>query len=183
MYPLEELHYAQQRLNNTIIRHMGKAVSVLNITDEKGDALRVSSVELLTDKLISDKVENYDLTPVTLGFVNGKRSISYVARTPMRKDWRQGLRRENIRALYNDLNWDAKALARTIENEFPTVEEAILASKKGSQAWHRDFAVEEGRFILHKYYGRVGEFLDGMKDKFVLNNNFFWCEEALKEAL
>jgi hypothetical protein len=190
MYPNDSADYARGRLSGTIIRHMGKAVIVNDVRhDGPKQPLRVSAMIIKDKKEISDKIDNFDLSPVPLGFVNyAKRNdvpfATYMARTPIRQDWRQGLRKQNAVFLWGAAWWHEEEIADTIEGLFPELDQALgIAKKKGGiVAWNREFAVDKDSNIYHRFYDKVGNFIDGGK-RFLLDNKFFWVEENLKAVV
>lgn len=189
MYANDDVRYALNRLLDTIIRYNGKAVLVTNVTFVSPDQpLRVHAfyiVEEHGENEIKDFISKFDLTPVPLGFINfpEKKQASYLSRIPIREDWRQGLRQANSRTMWGQQWWGNQQIANTIENNFPTLEKA-RSYCKGEQtcAWTRDFAVDGGGHIYYRCEGVVGEFIDDTNN-YVLNAEYGWVEESLKEAL
>lgn len=196
MYTPDVPEYAALRLQETIIRYNNRAahVDMVRYRDDDGEYLQVEATDLLSGTPISDHIDNFDLTPVKLGFVNLKRYmdgatgyVAYTERKPMRQDWRQGLRRNNTVTSWGVQGaWDFKDLAKTINGEFPTVAEAMADVPPFDNmymAWHRDFCVNGMGHIFYRWYGKVGEFTDREGVEFVLDEKFYWIEESLKEAL
>jgi hypothetical protein len=131
-------------------------------------------------------IGDYDLTPVPLGFVNllRRKHVNFLSRIPLREDWRQGLRQNNARTLWGLNVWDDKAIACTVENDFPTIEQLRqdLNGEEQVGAWHRDFAMDGCGSIYYRTEGKIGQFVGDTTD-YLLDGPFTWVEESLKEAL
>ena len=188
MYPNDDVNYASQRLVETIIRYEGEAVEVVEVYLEDPDKpLKVRAFNILNEQPVVDYIDNYDLTPVKLGFVNlpAFNNVAYYERKPKRQDWRQGFRKNNAYLAWGFNWWDGKAIANTINGIFPKVEEAMndLKGEGMFRAWHRDFCVNGMKDIFYRFYGKVGNFVERDGKEFVLDAKFFWVEESLKESL
>jgi hypothetical protein len=184
MYDDSNVEYVNMRLTGTIIRHNDRAVMVHDVKNSDAGILVASKV-ISTGEYITDTLKKYNLVPVSLGFVNGRGWTNYFTRVPMRRDWRQGLRAQNVRrdGEVTDLsNATLVALSKTIEGIFPSYEEAamIAARTKVQTAWTRDFCVCPNHSIKFKTYGVVGEIKRG---DVLLDGKFTWVEESLKEVL
>jgi hypothetical protein len=184
MYANDNVEYARNRLNDTIITHQGKAVTVIDVNKQGAKKpLQIISTEILTGNAIVDSIDNYDLTPVKLGFVNSNEAVGYLARKPLRHDWRQGLRAQQIVIPYSstpDFFIDFQDVAKTIEGIFPTIEE--IRGMKGMRAFSRDFCVDQKNDIYYRAFGKIGNFIDKTRN-FLLDAKFFWVEERLKEVV
>jgi hypothetical protein len=185
MYTNDNVDYARQRLVETIITYKGKAHQVLDVKKARGNKpLVITSTEVLSGDIINDDIDNYDLTPVKLGFVNANEAVGYIVRKPMRNDWRQGLRAQQVYIPYaSSPNFfvDFRDVARTIEGIFPTIEE-IYEQEKPMRAFSRDFSMNKAGEIYYRAFGKVGNFLDRTRN-FLLDAKFFWVEERLKEVV
>lgn len=195
MYGNEDVAYARGRLAHTVITHQGVAVMVEDVAAGRGKKPpSIFATEIKSGKRISDVIDNYDLTPVKLGFVNQQmgvygaplveHSVQYIVRNPMRNDWRQGLRKENVSYELGDKWWDVSAIADTIENTFPSIEDARNKFKErtGLIAWSRDFAMNNKEEIFYRAFGKIGNFIDNTRN-YLLDAKFFWVEERLREAV
>lgn len=189
LYKNDDVQYAKNRLVETIVRYKERAVVVHNVWDG-GESLRLSSSDCVTgDYIPDDGIDEFDLTPVPLGFVNRHKKTLYFSRKPMREDWRQGLRGQNIHILYglegdegHMLNLDYKSVGQTINGEFPKIGETEL--RQGERvAWHRDFCYDGSAAIYYKWYGKVGNFISLNEKQFLLDAEYYWVEESLREAL
>jgi len=182
--------YANQRLQETIVRHNGFPCKVVHCANDRVDIITSHIVYLHNRK---DKIVPFrelDLTPVPLGFANGVYGVSYLARISLRKDWKQGLRSNTLRSLFGvDPRWiDDKSLSNTIMGKYPTFDKAMEEAVNSNMivAFTRDFAVGPGDNaynLYYKYYGKVGTIvnniplLDDGKDYLIQV-----LEGAMKEA-
>lgn len=194
MYTNDDLGYVKGRLLGTVISHRNKAVLVNNVVKNSAKKpFTIASMEILTDKEIADTLDNYDLVPVPLGFVNldndwnrKKSGAIYLSRTPIRQDWRQGFRMHQARFEYNDKGIlpDLKSVAETIEGIFPSLDEAAERAKQaGRTAWTRHFAVNNDGGILYRGFGLVGSFLNIKDREFKLDEKCHWVEDRLKQVI
>ncbi len=192
MYPNDNVAYAFGRLVGTIIRHEEQAVEVIDVRENGLKPLQIKAVSLLKEKAVTDSIDNFDLTPVKLGWVNSSRDVvsSYYTRAPIRQDWRQGLRQFNTRVFYipgrgqKVDNFNKKDVAKTIEGKFPSFGEVVdklkaFPYKEYGLAWCRDFCLNGNGAVTYKMYGKVGDFKDGT---ILLDEKFVWVEESLKEV-
>lgn len=189
MYDIDDPDYARQRLVKTVIMHRGATVIVDNVErNGKHKCLDIIAREILSGKQIADRIHNYDLKPIKLGFINLGFNCLYAVRTPLRNDWRQGFRFEQVSIPFNPYGaqlFDYTAVAHTAENDFPNITniKEILRKKNGILAWCRTFAIDNKNKIFYRGFGEVGEFTDVEEGKFKLKNEFFWVEDRLKEVL
>lgn len=180
MYANDDVQYAAARLIETIITYKGEAVEVYNVKNG-GKELQVFAEAILTGETFSDDISEYDLTPVKLGFINDHNyGLLYLSRMPMRADWRQGLRSKNSCVLWGAEEYGRKALAMTIEGRYPSLEEC--RKDKDTQAWNREFATNKEGTIFYRHFGAIGNFVGDTKE-YLLDGQFFWVEESLREAL
>ena len=155
MYKNDDVQYAKTRLMETIVRYKERAVLVHNVWDG-GESLRLSSSDCVTGEFVEDNdIDEFDLTPVPLGFVNRYKRTLYVSRKPMREDWRQGFRAHNAQILYgweDGIEFDYKSIGQTINGEFPLIGETLLLYGE-RVAWHRDFCYDWSGAIHYKWHG------------------------------
>lgn len=187
MYANDDVLYAQNRLINTLITYGDAVVEVIDVALlSHNDPLQVLAIPVLAGgrKKVVDSIDAFDLTPIKLGFVMSTKigSLSYMERMPIREDWRQGTRQQNVKVVWGDPVWDREAVAKTAQNIFPKLDE-LRAGVKKLTPWTRQFAVNEKNEIFYKWYGRVGNFPSNDNNNYLLDNEFFWVEEALREAI
>ncbi len=148
-------NYAGERLNGTIVRYNEKAVRVIAI----GNA---TAVQYLNNGVAENvPYARLDLNPVPLGYCNFGGNAIYLSRSPVREDWKQGLRPGTMRATFlekpkalaiNDeelhqlrrigeeadfplrlKNIPDVELAKTIEGVFPTLDEVLASLRRGGK--------------------------------------------------
>lgn len=176
----KEPSYAKQRLLETIVRVNGKAVVVKDIS-----SVGVLYKELVTGATNSCTYNELDINPVPLGNYNGYISCLYITRLPMREDWKQGARYNNLRDSYGnsiDFNWTS--LGRTIEGIYPSISDCLNRIKKGkasSIAFSRNFAINSEYSLLYKMNWTVGK-VEGV-DKYSLFDKFLYLKEIATEEI
>lgn len=84
--------YAQSRLMDTVVRVNGNPVIVVGIAD----LAHIEVQTLIKSRRKTVTMQDLDLEPVELGYVNYNGCAIYASRKPKRQDWRQGLRYENM---------------------------------------------------------------------------------------
>jgi len=173
--------YANSRLTETIVRLKGEPVYIYQV--KAGMKTDYSTLQNMGE-MKQCKADELDLHPVPLGYCNYNQYACYLTRIPMRRDWRQGLRRGNFTSLSGaDANRiPYEALRQCILGEYPTFEAALEAVKKvKSMAWHRHWAVDCKGQVLHKGAARpVGTVEKGV---IVLASRYHYLKEALEESL
>lgn len=177
----DDYEYANSRLTETIVRLNGEPVYIYKVMagmktdyttlDNMGEMKRCLTGEL-------------DLKPVPLGYCNYNKAACYLTRIPMRRDWRQGLRRGNFASL-SGTNADRipyEALRQCILGDYPSFEGAVEAVKKlSSIAWHRHWAIDNKGQVLYKGGTHPVGVLDN--GQVVLASKYHYLKEALKESL
>lgn len=185
MITYEEPAYAAERLTGTIVRHADKAVKVDGLMDVENVAVSY----ITRGGRATVKLKELDITPVPLGFCNYNGSVTYLSRSPVRNDWKQGLRNKTLRS--SSPRWGVdeipfKAIGTTIDGLFPSLERAFANVKDReleAMAWCRDFAIDNNLNIFYKTVGVVGAFLDTTERRFHLEKPFRWVQESLEEVL
>lgn len=183
----DDCDYAARRLNNTVVRLTnGNLFCVL--TSEYNDAGKLCH---LGDNYISGERElvlhsDLNLEPIPLGFVNTSSDMVFLARKPMRRDWRQGLSHNSLvtygRLRPSDVNY--KLLVQPVLQQYPTFTRALesLSGKKTSIAFSREFGLaKQGNSILLRFRQHdVGEVKDG---QVTLYPKKFFLQQHLDEAM
>jgi len=173
--------YAATRLNETAVRHEGELVEVHNVNTDDGRC-HVMNVVTGEDKRVP--LEELDVSPLSLGFINHRGTATYVVRQPKRRDWRQGTRRSNLTTLrgINVGNVSFSMLARTVKGDFPTFAKVVKShvTVKDSIAFNKNWAVARNGDLLYKSVGKVGMLIDGDAR---LSTKYAYLEEALNEAV
>lgn len=134
-------------------------------------------------------VEELDLTPVPLGYVESDGEVMYVTRKPTRR-YKQGLTTENMvvrdvmRNSFTRLPVNDKGLCKAIMNNYPKVEEAFQECRAGKRIvpFSREWAVanyKDDLCVMHKgiVVGYVGD------DNVMLSPDKYFLKESLMESL
>lgn len=180
--------YAKSRLVETIVRREKVPVLILDVggTD--------SNITIFYNELLGEKshikeapLSEFNLDPVSLGYVNHKGYAHYLMRTPMRRDWRQGLRMLNIVDAegMNPRLISYKSIAQTILGNFPTFKSSLTAltkEKVSSIAFHKDFSINKQGVLTHKGMFPIGA-VDISNGNVMINDNTNWVREAFEEAM
>lgn len=177
----DDWSYANSRLGETIVRLKGVPVYIFQVGP--GMSVKYSKLEEIDNPSFC-LVDDLDLKPVPLGYCNYNKNACYLARIPMRRDWRQGLRRGNFASLSGHaaerIPYDT--LGQVILGDYPTYKACLDAVRKvKSIAWHRHWAVDNGLQVFYKGATRpVGNVVDGVVQ---LNSRSHYLAEALSESL
>jgi hypothetical protein len=181
----DNVEYASQRLAGTIVRVGEVPVYVSSVfeTRQEGILCKIQELQDTEDDSKFVSVDNLNLEPVPLGYVNYGPSSYYMVRKPMRNDWRQGLRRGNSAFIGDEGFYELphQELNQTILGKYPKVKDALALVKtriKDKVAFSRDFAVGYDK-TLHYKGRRVGTFDKQM----TLDKKYFYLNEYLQETL
>jgi len=136
------------RLGETIVRYKGEPVYVANTSGNGTGPFSLEVAPLTnTEKRITVKMEEVDLTPVPLGYINNWPFVCYLMRVPQRK-YQQGLRIGELRTptpgYRSNVTRNLPALYNTIMGIYPSFDEAYtLAHTHNACAFHRAFALKD----------------------------------------
>lgn len=183
----KDFGYASTRILNTIVRLAnGDPVYVMHMSLEGMCYVCPLEKEWVIENCKQYDLDDLDLHPVPLGYVNSSGVATYLQRMPLRRDWKQGLRQENCsssnRRLYS-LPMDA--VKKCIIGDYPTFKRAYTDARKRSEntlkaiAWHRHWAVTSVGSIFYKNE-LVGETIN---DQPTLNDKYKYLKEYLSETL
>lgn len=187
----DDYEYASSRLLNTIIRD---SRGVPFLVDNISPKLKVEGHAIGSDydESVSEQLKDCDCSSPPLGYVNSRKTAAYVARKPMRRDWRQGLRKSNMVNYCGGSSalGDYRAIGDTIMNVFPSFEESLKtlsSSKVLGVAFHRHFAInipnESKDFLLLSKFGkRIGD-VNSENGAFTLTTQFGYLHEYLQEVI
>lgn len=173
----KDWEYANTRLQGTIVRLGEEPVFVHEVV--RGGVANLAKLKDIYNDFKVDMNE-LNLVPVPLGMCNFNDQVSYLSRVPLRRDWRQGLRRENF--ISNNVPHSAvppDVLGAVIEGVYPTLQEALEKASKGiSTAFHRHWAVTRDNILVYKR-DNVGVVHKGM---LLLDREYQYLAEALEEV-
>jgi hypothetical protein len=187
MKSYDTAEYAKSRLVETVIRHGNVPVLVMDVGTVDGKIwVHYNKIMDGDVDMYGDEIDNFNLDPVQLGYVNYKNFAYYLTRMPMRKDWRQGLRLLNVVGPDGDRPpVPLKTIGETIVGNFPSFKSCLdkLNTKKvlKSVAFCRDFSVSTEE-IQYKGVFPIGK-VDMENGNIHINDGMSWIREALDEAL
>lgn len=159
--------YAGNRLNDSIVMYGDQPIRVQACGGRKG-AITVIGEYLKDGSAMQGFLQDIKLVPATLGFVNTSRGIGYLTRISMRRDWKQGLRQNNLRSCFGVEAHNLRDidLHKVIMGYYPSFDSALeMAVCEGlPQAFSRTFAISVEKdfpVLIYRYFGVVGYVKDG----------------------
>lgn len=173
-----DYQYAASRLVDTVVMYGKCPVMVLDINRD----CMVDIRPLDKGEIKKVPLHALNLTPVKLGYINlPRRYPVYICRVPKRNDWRQGMRKSNIK-LFGDINigdLNYKHIGNTIEGKYPSFEKAIAYSQRNIyKAWGRDWCItDEGIFNKARWVGTLSQ-----NNLVELAEPFKYLQESLEES-
>lgn len=182
-----DVAYAYNRMERTFFLHNGNLVLVTG-WDDGEKKLRLQYKD---GRRYYAKVENLDLTPVPLGYINHSDTCCFSSRMPMRRDWKQGLRPNNfvMYSLYPELNMEVHEITRlydiedTCLNRYPSFRKCVdyVEETHRASAFSRCFAVNEDGNLTYKGAKIVGKIED--ERSITLEKKSTHLKEFLEESL
>lgn len=174
----DDWEYANSRLEGTIVRLGEEPIFVHAV--KRGMKAEVSTLINIYEPF-EVNANDLCLVPVPLGMCNFGGIARYLSRIPLRRDWRQGLRRENFTCSVGDhAAIPPDVLAAVIKGEYPSLATCLGETKPGqSIAWHRHWAVTGEEKLMYKR-SVVGTSKGGV---LLLDKQFNYLAEALEEAV
>lgn len=172
-------------MGGTLIRKIdGTPFLVSSVERQGGDVVCVGST-LPNEDFEIVPLRDVDLTPVPLGFCNIGTKMVFACRKPMRRDYKQGLSRQNLVTYGAEGTVGFKNLTDTILNIYPKVDEVVkyLSPKSsGSRAFSRDFGLSKKDGLINLCYRKyvVGKVEDKV---LVLNRDKYFLEQHLSESV
>lgn len=185
--------YAETRIQGTILRVAkgGEPVYVHHVLPN-GHCLVVHIDQDFNDpgNVIQVNLDDLDLRPVPLGYVNCAGDATYLMRIPLRRDWKQGLRRENCWSSGRSLgDIPMKDVKNCIMGRYPSFRKAVKdvrvgvsRGRKKTIAWHRHWAVNTDGSVFYKNHEPVGV-VDFETGKVSLHPSYSYLKEALQETV
>ena len=142
----EDYEYAADRLCGCVVRYEDKPVYVDHMDHDQASIMVMGG----SNHYQMVDYKKLDLTPVPLGNVNINGGVVFAKRMPKRRDWRQGLRSNNMTAdrvigdVFDRLNVTGKHIANTIMGVYPSIYDCINHIECGEaegMAFSRHFSV------------------------------------------
>lgn len=183
-----DYQYASSRLKDSVVMCDGKPIYVQEIS---GKGL-VTATNLSNGKMETFLLDDIDLTPIQLGYINSKDRACFGYRYPSRT-YKQGLTKYNFGAHNFYETYHSKSVVRTILNIYPSLEDCLeqaINHEIDSIAFSRDFAVgfaeEDLKCPLFYRDVRVGYISwnnKGNNCNYELHNRFEFLQEVLEKAI
>lgn len=193
MIMYDEVEYAKTRLVDTVVRlNTGIPVRVMSMWEEDGESM-CECFDLVEGVAVVVDMSELDITPVPLGYCNNGPNAQYLMRMPMRRDWKQGLRQNNLTTPSGrpiEIPWEV--VAKTIINDYPTLDAAkkrlfdkplnpfLNPGNVKRVAFSRNFSIDKSFNLEYKGTLNVG---DIKNDNYKLLDEYLWVEDELKLAL
>jgi hypothetical protein len=174
--------YADTRLRDSIVMHKGVPVYVNGVLGD--GSCDVYPLKGGRGKSYMAKLDELDVKPVKLGYINFKGRSCYVMRMPKRRDWKQGLRGANITSIGIDTDIHSIPMdewERVILGNYPSFQSCVrgVSSTAVSMAWNRRWCVKQDLSLWYKEE-KVGEVVDG---KPLLTQDYQHLNECLRESM
>ena len=180
----KDYRYASTRLTGTILCRGSNPLMIREV----GPDMMVVAETVITKKIRTFPMSELSLRSPDLGMVNTGRGVAYLARKPMRNDWRQGVRRNNISDLTGSSEVTDKLIYRAIKGRFPSLVDAIddTMSSGVAVAFHRHWAVRYNERLrvfqlVYKWHGVAGNIAEDTHEVSLRDNGYLFTH--LKEAL
>lgn len=192
MFAEDNVGYLRGRLEGTVVR-MGGCGTPLYV-DKVGRGVS-GNVKLTGKRLLPSgsvtaplvvMFKDIDLKSPMLGNVNSKNGCIFLARMPLRGDWRQGLRPSNVRGYTRGVSLlrgcSVANISNAIYGKFVSLDKALEESHtKGiNVGFSRKFSVDVGKLLWYKEKKCVGKIV---KNKPELKKEYFWLKEMLDAAI
>lgn len=183
----DDYGYAATRIQGTIVKYKGKPVTVTNVIGGEGSDGPVALIRGLKAKEEKAvKLFDLDICPSKMGYVNFDSVASYICRQPLRRDYKQGMRTQQLVSQFGYRIQDIPnhAYYEILVNEYPSFSDCVrTVSTEGggdSAAWHYDWALDHEDNLLYKFGEVVGKLTGG---SLVLDDTHGHLSEQLEEAL
>lgn len=179
IYRNEDWAYAHTRLAGTYVLY--KSAQLVRIDSVRRNGVRINSLD--GESLPLCQLKDLNVQDFRLGFVNFPDGADYVSRKPMRRDWRQGLRPNNLLCRQELRDRKMQYVSQTLLNNFPTLEECVQSAKEDglAKAWHRHWCLGHDMKIYYRDLSTsVGSLVKGEPK---LSTRFQYLAEALEESL
>jgi hypothetical protein len=179
--------YGYSRVADTFLYHKERK-ELLKVLEPAENFTKLVMSAVDNDTLVCNWDE-FSFAPPKLGLINTLESSFYVEKIPKRNDWRQGLRSTQFQVTSADRsvrNWlydQWKWVNRALKDPFPSLPEAIwqLEEYAETRAISRYFSVTRDFELRYRNRLTVGVITDN--DALLLNTNFFWLEDQLKNEV
>jgi len=158
----KEPEYAQSRIGGTIVLYGKVPVYVESV---EHDMTCIVRLDLDSERVKSIPFDDLNVLAPKLGFINSNGRAFYLSRKPLRNDWRQGLRPNQV-VIITDKRVEGRVshsmIMNCIKGEFPSKLKAVGMLNAGwrSVALSRELCLykkDNGNHELHyTWHGKVG---------------------------
>jgi hypothetical protein len=179
--------YAGTRIDSTIVMYAGRPVVVSRV-DRVGNK-PVAHVRQLQDNMeLTVDLDDLDICPPEIGYVNMHGIASYICRMPKRRDYKQGTRMQNLFSHYglNIRDITQANLYNTFMGVFPSYKDCINTVQMNpespviSMAWGNDWAIDCEANLRHRFGKSVGRVEDSQP---ILFKEYQYLQDALQRSL
>jgi hypothetical protein len=183
-----DYEYAATRLSGTLVRLNLQPVYVKDIDHETGEVYYLSGMNLKTKKC---HLNELDLTPIPLGYINIGRDVSYVQRIPSRS-YKQGFHGNSMYSNKLHVDLVSTSMFNTIRGLYPKtleVVEHLMCGEADEKAFSRRFSLSAGAkkvFGLNfrgKGVGTASLNFGAMNLNYSFNDKFKFLQETLEEDI
>jgi hypothetical protein len=183
-----DYEYAATRLSGTIVRIGTQPVYVKDIGHDTGEVYYLSGVGNKTKKC---HLDDLDLSPIPLGYINVGRDASYVQRIPSRS-YKQGLHGNSLYSKKLHIEMLSVNMFDAIRGLYPKtleVVEQIMCGEVDENAFSRRFSLSAGAkkvFNLNcrgKTVGTAKLNFGAMNLNYAFNDKFKYLQETLEEDI
>jgi hypothetical protein len=182
------IEYVRGRLSATYVSHKKMGLCYIDeVTTRSGRNYYLHGSRLSDDEVFSGvSIGEFNLSSPPLGYSSDEGSAVFVSRIPLREDWKQGLRPNNLvisqRGTMTRPRHHIKTLLKgcTLRN-YPCFTEAVESVEDiyESRAFCPQFAVHSDGSVWYKENKPIGTVDTECRIK--LDGKFFWMKEQLSE--
>lgn len=172
--------YAGSRIHGTIILLKRQPVLVDEVRARNGLIMVHGNTFGRGSIVVEEELSEFNLTDYRLGYFNKGGTAFYMSRKAIRRDWRQGLRLQNVQSYPTDYDLSTDDIALCLRQRYPSLSGALAKLGEGyeSCAWCKDFAVSASGKLSWKAHD-CGMVVD---DTIVLSNKYKFLANLIKES-
>ena len=185
---LPSIEYVRGRLTGTYVTHTKMGLCHIDeVTTRNGGSYHLHGSRLSDDEVFSGvPIGEFNLSSPTLGYSSDEGSAVFVSRLPLREDWKQGLRGNNLvisqKGSMTRPRHNLKSLLKgCILRNYPCFYEAVESVEDiyESRPFCSQFAVHSSGEVWYKEKTPIGTLDTECRIK--LDGKFFWMKEQLAE--
>lgn len=185
-----DYNYTVSRLERTIIRtRSGVLIYVKSVGIKENGTLYLSVKSIPQGRCFDVDLDQVNLKPLPLGFFNIHKESVYFSRTPLRNDWRQGTRAEQIytnKPVVIDFLKIGKELYNCVNDKYPSFSKSMdyIFSGFNSVAFNKVFSLSkciDG--IMLNYKVDIVGYIDADNGEIKLSPSFRYLNERLESCV